>query len=144
MRLSLDRAPESAGTADLALRALRLGRSPRTPPTARVGELADTVALLHVLDALRRLPAVDGSVARLVARASKPGEEVLLDTLRAYLEHAGDGARAAAALGVPTSTFRYRKQKAEKLCGIDLEDPDARLLAHLQLRLLALDAADRR
>ncbi|MFC5664569.1 PucR family transcriptional regulator [Kitasatospora misakiensis] len=145
VRPALDLAPDSARTADLALRALRLGRSPRTQPAARVGELADTVALLNVLDALKeRLPAVDGSVARLVAYRGRPGESaVLLDTLRAFLEHAGDGARAAAALGVPASTFRYRKQKAERVCGIDLDDPDARLLAHLQLRLLALEAADR-
>ncbi|MFE7560262.1 PucR family transcriptional regulator [Kitasatospora sp. NPDC057500] len=146
VRPGLDRAAESARTADQALRALRLGRSPRTPPAARVGELADTVALLSVLDALREhpAPAPESSVTRLAAHAAKPGEEeVLLDTLRAYLEHAGDSARAATALGVPASTFRYRRQKAEKLCGIDLDDPDARLLAHLQLRLLALAAAER-
>ncbi|MFF7454543.1 PucR family transcriptional regulator [Kitasatospora sp. NPDC008115] len=145
IRPGLDRAAESARTAGQALRALRLGRSPRTPPAARVGELADTVALLSVLDTLREhpAPAQDCSVTRLAAHAAKPGEEVLLDTLRAYLEHAGDSARAATALGVPASTFRYRRQKAEKLCGIDLDDPDARLLAQLQLRLLALAAAER-
>ncbi|WP_380283582.1 PucR family transcriptional regulator [Kitasatospora purpeofusca] len=144
VRAALDRAAESARTAEQALRALRLGRSPNPPPAAGVRELADTVALLTALDALRAhlAPAPESSVARLVAHAAKPGEEVLLDTLRAYLEHAGDSARAAAALAVPASTFRYRKQKAEKVCGIDLDDPDARLLAHLQLRLLALDAAE--
>ncbi|MER5355064.1 helix-turn-helix domain-containing protein [Kitasatospora sp. NPDC002551] len=145
VRAALDRAAESARTAAQALRALRLGRSPRLPPAAGIGEVADTVALLGFLDALREHPppGPDGSVARLAAHAAKPGEEVLLDTLRAYLEHAGDGARAAAALGVPASTFRYRRQKAERLSGIDLDDPDARLLAQLQLRLLALDAAER-
>ncbi|MFE6867576.1 PucR family transcriptional regulator, partial [Kitasatospora sp. NPDC057692] len=146
VRAALDRAAESARTAEQALRALRLGRSPNPPRSARSGELADTVALLSALDALREqsAPTSDSSVARLVAHTAKPGEEaLLLDTLRAYLEHAGDGARAAAALNVPASTFRYRRQKAERLCGIDLDDPDARLLAHLELRLLALDAAER-
>ncbi|MFF2955106.1 helix-turn-helix domain-containing protein [Kitasatospora sp. NPDC057965] len=145
VRAALDRAADSCRTAEQALRALRLGRSPNPPPAAGIGELADTVALLTALDALRAhlAPAPESSVARLVAHAAKPGEEVLLDTLRAYLEHAGDSARAAAALAVPASTFRYRKQKAEKVCGIDLDDPDARLLAQLHLRLLALDAAER-
>ncbi|MER7705130.1 helix-turn-helix domain-containing protein [Kitasatospora sp. NPDC097605] len=144
VRAALDRAAESARTADQALRALRLGRSPHPRAAATAGELADTVALLSILDALRKQPPAPAtSVARLAAPAAGAGEEVLLGTLRAYLEHAGDSARAAAALGVPASTFRYRKQKAEKLSGLDLDDPDARLLAHLQLRLLALDAAER-
>jgi sugar diacid utilization regulator len=143
VQAGLDKVRESGRTADLALRALLFSGSPRT--FARAGELPDAVALLHVLDALRdlALPA-SSSVSRLVAHAAQPGEEVLLDTLRAYLEHSRDGAKAARALEVPVSTFRYRLEKVEKVCGIDLHDPDARLLAQLQLRLLNRRSAERR
>ncbi|WP_443077411.1 helix-turn-helix domain-containing protein [Streptomyces sp. SP17BM10] len=51
------------------------------------------------------------------------------------MEHSRDGAKAARALNVPAGTFRYRIEKLKKICGIDLDDPDARLLAHLYLRL---------
>ncbi|MEV7026910.1 helix-turn-helix domain-containing protein, partial [Kitasatospora sp. NPDC093558] len=135
----LDRAAESRRTADLALRALLATRSPRTPALtfARAAELPDTVALLHALDALRDAPPspADSSVERLRAHVARTGEHVLLDTLRAYLEHSRDNAKAARALNVPAGTFRYRMDKVRKVCGIDLDDPDARLLAHLHLRL---------
>jgi hypothetical protein len=142
VRAGLDQAPESRRTADLALRALRFSGSARA--CARAGELPDAIALLHILDTLRdvALPA-SSSVTRLVAAVKQSGEEVLVDTLRAYLENSGDRARAARAMKVPVGTFRYRMEKVEKVCRIDLKDPDALLLAHLQLRLLGLESPPR-
>jgi hypothetical protein len=143
VRAGLGQAPESRRTADLALRALRFSGSPRA--FARTEELADAVALLHILDTLRDLVLPAGSsVTRLVESVKQPGEEVLLDTLRAYLENSGDRAKGARAMNVPVGTFRYRMEKVEKVCRIDLKDPDALLLAHLQLRLLSQESADRR
>lgn len=143
VRAGLGQAPESRRTADLALRALRFSGSARA--FARAEELPDAVALLHVLDHLRDLVLpTRSSVTRLAASATQPGEEVLLDTLRAYLENSGDRAKGARAMNVPVSTFRYRMEKVEKISGIDLKDPDALLLAHLQLRLLGQESADRR
>ncbi len=142
VRVGLAQAPESRRTADLALRALRFSGSARA--FARAEELHDAVALLHILDALRDLATpASSSVTRLAASAKQSGEEVLLDTLRAYLENSGDRAKAARAMKVPVGTFRYRMEKVEKVCRIDLKDPDALLLAHLQLRLLSQESADR-
>ncbi|MFE2410528.1 PucR family transcriptional regulator [Kitasatospora sp. NPDC059408] len=138
VRDRLDLAAESRRTADLALRALLFTRSAKAAARAfaSVADLPDTVALLHALDTLRdAVPPADSSVERLRAHATRTGELVLLDTLRAYLEHSRDGAKAARALNVPAGTFRYRLEKVKKVCGIDLDDPDARLLAHLHLRL---------
>ncbi|WP_129840124.1 PucR family transcriptional regulator [Streptomyces sp. RFCAC02] len=133
-----DRAPESRRDAELALRALRFSRSATIGEraTARVGDLAETVALLSVADTLRAtdLPS-DTPVARLVAYDARH-RGGLLPTLRAYLDHFGDLPAAARALGVHPNTFRYRVQRLHDTCGIDLSDPDSRLLAHIQIRLL--------
>ncbi|MEV4559658.1 helix-turn-helix domain-containing protein [Kitasatospora sp. NPDC049285] len=130
----LEDAPASARTAELALGGLLFGNS--TADCARLDEVADAVALGRLLAALQtvRLP-VDTPVARLVAHAEPKGERVLLDTLRAYLDHSREQGRAADALGVARSTFTHRLQKALKISGLDPDDPDARLLAQLQLRL---------
>ncbi|WP_051969412.1 PucR family transcriptional regulator [Kitasatospora azatica] len=141
VRGRLDQAPDSRRTADLALRALLFGNSPRS--FARAEELADAVALLYLLDALHdTVPPVDTPVSRLVRYTTQRGEGALLDTLRAYLDHSGDRSKAAEALAVHRNTFKYRLDKLPKVCGIDLDDPDARLLAQLQLRLLGRDPAD--
>ncbi|GJF28589.1 transcriptional regulator [Kitasatospora sp. NE20-6] len=135
---SLDRAPDSRRTADLALGGLLFGRAGHD--CARVGEVAGAVALLHYVEALRdERPPVTTPVDRLVER----NETALVDTLRAYLDHAREKSKAADALGVARTTFAHRlDQTVVKVSGIDLDDPDARLLAQLQLRLLGLQAGD--
>lgn len=58
-------------------------------------------------------------------------------TLFAYFDAACDLPRAARALFVHRNTLRYRLRKIVELSGLDLEDPVERLIAELQLRLLA-------
>ncbi|MER7579592.1 helix-turn-helix domain-containing protein [Kitasatospora sp. NPDC097691] len=138
----LDGAPESWRTAELALGGLLFGRN--VPDVARVGEVADAVALLHFVEALRaarHLP-VETPVTRLLASTRK-GEVPLVDTLGAFLDQPGEKARAAEALGVARSTYAHRlDQTVVRESGIDLDDPDARLLAQLQLLLLRRSVAD--
>ncbi|WP_030269366.1 PucR family transcriptional regulator [Streptomyces sp. NRRL B-24484] len=138
VRERLDLAADSRRTAELALSGLLFGHAPLD--CARVGDVADAVALAHYLDALRgERPPVTTPVDRLVEK----GDTALLDTLRAYLDHAREKARAADALGVPRTTFAHRlDQTVVKASGIDLDDPDARLLAQLQLRLLRRSTED--
>ncbi|WP_431677375.1 PucR family transcriptional regulator [Kitasatospora sp. KL5] len=135
---SLDEAPDSRRTADLALGGLLFGTT--SLDCARVEEVADAVALLHYVDALRgERPPVTTPVDRLVEK----GDTALMDTLRAYLDHSREKARAADALGVARSTFAHRVDHTlVKASGIDLDDPDARLLAQLQLRLLSRRTGD--
>jgi hypothetical protein len=55
-------------------------------------------------------------------------------TLALYLDRFGDSAATAAALGLHPSTVRYRLRRLYEICGIDVEDPDERLLCQLLLR----------
>lgn len=56
-------------------------------------------------------------------------------TLLAYLEFFGDVNRCAEELAIHRNTVHYRLRRACEVSGIDLQDPDQRLLAHLQIRL---------
>jgi DNA-binding PucR family transcriptional regulator len=56
-------------------------------------------------------------------------------SLLAYLDAFGDVRSAAAGLHVHPNTLRYRVRRACELSGLDLADPDQRLVAQLQLRL---------
>ncbi|WP_329280585.1 PucR family transcriptional regulator [Streptomyces sp. NBC_01451] len=137
---NLHQAAESRRTADLALRALLSREGPRA--VARVGEVAEAVAMLHIVDTLRevRLP-MELPVTRLAAYDAEHGG-TLVDTLRAYLDQFSDVPAASRALGVHPNTLRYRIRRVREVCGIELDDPDARLLAQLQLRLMRNDDAD--
>lgn len=55
-------------------------------------------------------------------------------TLAAYLAAHGNVSRAAAELGLHRTTLRYRLRRVGELAGIDLDDPDERLLCALLLR----------
>lgn len=61
----------------------------------------------------------------------------LLETLRAYFAAVGDVKAAATELGLHYNTVRYRLRKAQEVAGMNLDDPDERLLAELQVRLLS-------
>jgi DNA-binding PucR family transcriptional regulator len=60
----------------------------------------------------------------------------MVETLRAYLDHFGNVPNTARALGVHANSLRHRITRLTEVSALDLRDPDARLLAHLQLRLL--------
>ncbi len=78
---------------------------------------------------------LQGPVLRLVEHDRSSGGE-LVSTLRAWFEHVGDTRETATHMGVHHNTIRYRLRKAEAVGGLDLADPDQRLLAELQIRLL--------
>ncbi|MFF5372978.1 PucR family transcriptional regulator [Streptomyces sp. NPDC013187] len=130
----LHRAVESRRTADLALRALLSGSTSRA--VARLGEVAETATLLRILDALREVPLPPELPVTRLATYDAEHDGGLVDTLRAYLDHFSDVPAAARALGVHPNTFRYRIRRLREVCGIRLDDPEARLLAQLQLRLM--------
>jgi hypothetical protein len=77
-----------------------------------------------------------GPGMRLLEHDRQHGGE-LLSTLRAYFAAVGDVKVAAAGLGLHYNTVRYRLRKAAEVAGLDLNDPDQRLLAELQVRLLS-------
>ena len=67
-----------------------------------------------------------------------------VETLTAYFDAFGYVPLAAKAIFVHPNTFRYRLRRLTELSGLDLDDPVERLVAELQLRILASDAAGER
>jgi DNA-binding PucR family transcriptional regulator len=127
-------APVSRRSAERALQALLATTGPHT--VARSEDVADTVGILQVVEALREVTLPPRtSVARLREFDADHGGSCLVETLRAYLDHFGDVSAASRALGVHANSLRYRLRRIRQVSGLDLESPDARLLAQVQLRL---------
>ncbi|MFE0674484.1 PucR family transcriptional regulator [Streptomyces sp. NPDC058867] len=107
-------------------------------PEAAVGTHSRLAPALLVRDALElidreprlRFPAV----AALAARDREQGTD-LARSLLLYLDGFGDVAAVARRLSVHPNTLRYRVRRAAALTGLDLDDPEHRLAATLQLRL---------
>ena len=91
----------------------------------RVVTALPDAALEDLPDGLRRLLA---------------GDEALVRTLEAYLDHAGDVKRTAAALSLHRGGLYYRLRRIEEVADVNLHDGEDRLLCHLALRLARLSA----
>ena len=76
-----------------------------------------------------------GKAAILAAHDASKGTSYVA-TLRAYLDHFGDVPAAAESWFVHRNTVRYRLSRLLPIAGLNLDDPDERLITHLQLRLL--------
>jgi DNA-binding PucR family transcriptional regulator len=60
--------------------------------------------------------------------------EMLSESVAAWLDHGRNVPAAAEALGLHPNTLRYRLNRVHEVTGLDLTDPDALLLAQLLLR----------
>jgi hypothetical protein len=89
----------------------------------RVVTALPDAALEDLPDGLRRLLA---------------GDQALVRTLEAYLDHAGDVKRTAAALSLHRGGLYYRLRRIEEVAEVNLHDGEDRLLCHLALRLARL------
>ena len=74
----------------------------------------------------------------LLAPLRDTGEEVLLQTLEAYLDQESSTAGTAALLGVHRNTVTHRIRRVEELLGVSLARPDERLTLQLACRLVRL------
>ncbi|QNP64505.1 PucR family transcriptional regulator [Streptomyces genisteinicus] len=109
----------------------------RTPGRAveTHGRLTASLMLRGVLEALGERPEIrHPAVEALVAHDLEHGTEVARSLLL-YLDAFGDVGPVAKELNVHPNTLRYRVRKAVALTGLDLDDPEHRLAATLQLRL---------
>ncbi|MBQ1011841.1 helix-turn-helix domain-containing protein, partial [Micromonospora sp. M51] len=61
--------------------------------------------------------------------------QVLLETLEAYLDLAGNAHATAEKLRLHRTTLYYRLQRVEQLAGTDLKDGNERLCLHLAMKL---------
>lgn len=104
----------------------------------RVTTLADSrtsVLLREIVDLIgAHAQLLDPRIEVLLAYDEKTGSS-LCDSLEVYLDHVGDVRAAADTLHVHPNTLRYRVKRVEKILGLDLADPDTRLLVELQLRV---------
>ncbi|MFJ1704059.1 PucR family transcriptional regulator [Kitasatospora sp. NPDC088346] len=129
---------ESRAQADRILDAM--GRGGVDPEVAALIDVqaevlvSEVLALLQERDGLRdpRLTALTGYDRRHGTR--------LAESVLAWLDALGEVRVAADALHIHPNTLRYRVRRAEQLTGLDLAQPQQRLLAMLQLRLPAEDA----
>lgn len=67
-----------------------------------------------------------------------PAHRGLVETLRVYLDHAGDAQHAATPLHIHRSTLYKRLHRVEQLTGLQLDVGDDRLAAHLGLKMAEL------
>src|SRR3954451_4089158 len=103
---------------------------------ASIGTVRAQVILQRLRDVSDRDPGlVAGKVAILAEQDAAKGT-AWVQTLRAYFDAFGDMASAAAMVNVHPNTFRYRLRRITEVFGLDLADPDERLIAELQLRFL--------
>jgi DNA-binding PucR family transcriptional regulator len=126
--------PPARREAERVLRVLTSGEVDKE--VAGIEEVQTNVTLLVLQDAVARDPDLTRGPAEEIARHDREKGSVYLDTLRAYLGAFGDVPTAATRLGVHPNTFRYRLRRLVEMFGIDLNDPDTRLLLQLQLRLM--------
>ncbi|NUP77206.1 MAG: helix-turn-helix domain-containing protein, partial [Nonomuraea sp.] len=127
--------------ADLVVRVLRAREDGTQDGGARAryavaAELGAALDVLRVLDAVRPVwERGDGPVHDLVRSDLAAGGE-LVRSIAAYLDAAGDVATAARRLVLHPNTLRYRLRRARERHGVDLDDPDTRLLLTLAVRLI--------
>ena len=130
--------PHSRRTAEQAL--MVLARQDGPEQVAHFDEVQARAALHEFLAIAAECPSLlPGKLQTLIAHDAELGTGHV-ETLRAYLDAWGDMAEAARRLGIHANTVRYRVRRLEELSGLDLRDPDERLVTELQLRLHAQSA----
>jgi hypothetical protein len=133
--MDLEGLPASRSGADRALRVLRAGNA----GGRRVARLCDVhaeVLLMELRDvAVAHGDRPSGPIALLASYDEQHGTS-LIATLRAWLDAFGDVTAASAAMFLHPNTFRYRLRRLVQVGGIDLDDPQQRFAAMLQLRVM--------
>ncbi|NUR46642.1 MAG: helix-turn-helix domain-containing protein [Hamadaea sp.] len=119
---------QARSEADQVLRVLL--RSPARP-VGTMAQVRAAVLLEEALDATAGLrhPGLDALAAHDAAHHGELGA-----TLSSYLDAFGDVAIVAAQLHVHPNTVRHRVRRAAEIAGLELGDPEQRLLAALLLR----------
>lgn len=125
----------SRATATRVLRVLRDGHASRR--VARLPDVHTQSLLLELRDlAEARGERPVGPIA-LLLEYDERNDAGLAETLEAWLDAFGDVRVAAANLFIHPNTLRYRLRRLREVSGLDLDDPEQRFAAMLQLRILA-------
>lgn len=125
--------PRSRRAAEQALQVLAKQKSGER--VVHIDDVRAHAVLLELLDLAAGQPSLlQGKLSGLLAHDRDRGTSYA-ETLRHYLDCWGDVGQAAKRAGVHPNTLRYRVRRLVELSGLDLEDPDERLVTELQLRL---------
>ncbi|MFJ2510502.1 PucR family transcriptional regulator [Streptomyces griseoviridis] len=127
----LTEAPAARLSADRVLRVLE--RDPGRP-VATYAQVRATVVLGQVLGLLAENPAVHDPAVRILADHDVRHGTDLCGSLLRYLDAFGEVKEVAEQLHIHPNTLRHRIRRAVRLSGLDLRDPDQRLVAMLELR----------
>ncbi|MFI6445234.1 PucR family transcriptional regulator [Kitasatospora sp. NPDC050543] len=129
--------PESRAQADRILDAM--GRGGVAPEVAALSDVQAEVLVSEMLALLQERTGLrDPRLTALTEYDRRHGTR-LAESVLAWLDALGEVRVAARALHIHPNTLRYRVRRAEQLTGVDLAQPQQRLLAMLQLRLPADD-----
>jgi DNA-binding PucR family transcriptional regulator len=130
--------PRARRDAERVLGVLRSDVRGRT--VAATDEVRSEVVLHELKELSLEHPSLTrGELERILAHDAKHNS-TYASTLRAYLDCFGDVPRASERISVHPNTFRYRMRRLVELFGVDLDDPDERVVLELQFRLLATDS----
>ncbi|WP_283133952.1 PucR family transcriptional regulator [Rhizohabitans arisaemae] len=129
---------DSAHQAEVALRVLRseFGHG----QVATRAEVTAQLFLLELQTLLRSRSVPREPLSAIRAHDAEHGTDYE-HTLRAWCDANGNVPRAALTAKLHPNTMRYRLRRLSGLFNVDLEDPDQRLIATLQLRLFPGDKA---
>ena len=116
--------------------ALRVQAARRAATTVHVEDVRAAAVLVQLRDLAAERPALLAGKVRLLEASDRERSTTYIATLRAFLDAFGDVRLAADAVGVHPNTFRYRLRRLGELAQLDLDDPEQRLVAQLQLHLL--------
>jgi PucR-like helix-turn-helix protein len=157
--------PDGPGRRAQIERALRTGaQGPTTPLSGLAGSwslaraarrateagVLGRAGLVRVDEALPALLLFENRelIERIAARRLAPFDELspkarrrMEQTTLAYVQHQGNAAAMARALGLHAQTARYRLGRLRELLGDELHDPDARFELELSLRARLPDGA---
>lgn len=128
---------ELAGSHREALRALAVGRRTRGAGHVSLFEDLGVDRLLAGCADGELVAFREATLGKLLAYDAAHQTE-LVRTLDAYLRQSGNATLAARALFVHYNTLRQRLRAIERVLGLSLDDPDARLGLGLALRVLRM------
>ena len=124
---------QSGRDADAALRVLRRRVTNEETRLVAFDEVRTTIQSDRLLHHLGQRPdLLEGRVRVLCEWDQRHGAD-LAESLLAYLDAFGNVSEGARRIHVHPNTLRYRVRKACAVSGMDLGDPEQRLMAHLQL-----------
>jgi len=136
---TVDRLAESRVNAELVLselvRNVVEGRIPADSDevVADDNSLGSRLQLRQIVSSLTASGQLPGTHVLRIAEYDEHHRKSFEETIHAYLSRGCNAIEAAKSLDVHVNTVRYRLSRVEALFGIDLDDPETRLLVWLQL-----------